>query len=385
MNRLKSPYRHVMAVTASALIGIAGALTLASPASAHHSVVKVTAECDTAAGEWVTTWTVNSYAPEGVHNYRFAKVEAISVVNGTATPFTVDGIAVSEPGIYPHPVSTPVVRKARLSGDATEASLTVKAQWDNEWNEKDDSSASIKFSESCDKVVTPPPAAANPKATVTADCDGDVAVKLENGAEATRDAAFTVTGTDGFTKTATVAAGKDTTISVPARNAAKITVTEAGQKAPVFDAKPAAAKDCVAPGEPTGSIKMTCDALIFQVENPKDGKTVTVTLAPNKGDAQTLVVKPGETRTATFKAVEGLTVTPRADGLDDTSPIAWEKPAKCTSPSPSAPPAGGGAGGPALPKTGAPAGLIAGGAAALLAAGAVLFVVARRRRVRFTA
>ncbi|GAA4579589.1 hypothetical protein GCM10023176_57660 [Micromonospora coerulea] len=232
MNRLKSPYRQFMAVTASALIGIAGALTLASPASAHHSVVKVTAECDTAAGEWVTTWTVNSYAPEGVHNYRFAKAEAISVVNGIATPFTVDGIAVSEPGIYPHPVSTPVVRKARLSGDATEASLTVKAQWDNEWNEKDDSSASIKFSESCDKVVTPPPAAANPKATVTADCDGDVAVKLENGAEATRDAAFTVTGTDGFTKTATVAAGKDTTISVPARNAAKITVTEAGRRRP---------------------------------------------------------------------------------------------------------------------------------------------------------
>ncbi|WP_446218988.1 LPXTG cell wall anchor domain-containing protein [Micromonospora sp. IBHARD004] len=374
-----------MAVTASALIGIAGALTLASPASAHHSEVKVTAQCDTAAGEWVTTWTVNSYAPEGVNNYQFTKAEATSVVNGTATPFTIDGIAVSEGDTYPHSVSEPVVGKARLSGDATEASLTVKARWDNEYNEKDDSSASIKFSESCDKVVTAPPAAANPKATVTADCDGDVAVQLENGAEATKDAAFTVTGTDGFTKTATVAAGKDTTITVPARNAAKITVTEAGQKAPIFDDRPAEAKDCVEPGEPIGSYQSTCDALIFQIENPKDGKTVTVTLTPNKGDAQTLVVKPGETKTATFKAFEGLTVAPRADGLDDASPVAWKKPTKCTSSSPSAPPAGGGAGGPTLPKTGAPAGLIAGGAAALLAAGAVLFVVARRRRVRFTA
>ncbi|MGC5021085.1 LPXTG cell wall anchor domain-containing protein [Micromonospora sp. DT47] len=385
MNRLKSPYRHVMAVTASALIGIAGALTLASPASAHHSEVKVTAECDTAAGEWVTTWTVNSYAPEKVNNFQFTKVEATSVVKGATTPFTIDGIAVSEADTFPHKVSEPVVGKARLSGDATEASLTVRARWDNKYEESSDRGASIKFSESCAKVVTPPPAEANPKATVAADCDGDVVVKLENGAEATKDASFTVTGTDGFTKTATVEAGEDTTITVPARNAERIKVTEAGQEEPLFDDQPAEAKDCVEPGEPTGSIQMTCDALIFQIENPKDGKTVTITLTPNKGEAQTLVVKPGETKTATFKAFEGLTVTPKAEGLDDSSPIAWEKPAECTTASPTAPPAGGGAGGPTLPKTGAPAALIGGGAAALLAAGAVLFVVARRRRVRFTA
>lgn len=381
MNRLN--LRRAMAVTAGALIGLAGVAVMAAPASAHHSEVKVTAECDTAAGEWVTTWTVQTYAPEGVDAYRLVKVEPTSRTGETTAQFTIEGIKVTEDGsnpLYPHAVSSPLVGKARLAGDVTEASLTVHAQWENEYTEESDKSASIKFSESCDKVVTPPPAKANPKATVTSDCTGDVAVKLENGQEATKDAKFTVTGTDGFSETATVEPGKDKTITVPAKNAAKIKVTEAGQEQPLFDDKPAEDKDCVKPGEPSGGYLSTCDELIFQIENPKDGKTVEITFTPNKGDAQTLVVKPGETKTAKFKAFEGLTVTPKAEGLDDSSPIAWKKPAKC------APGAGGGKeDGPTLPLTGAATGGIVAGAIALLAAGAVLFVVARRRKVRFTA
>ncbi|MFE9653494.1 cell wall anchor protein [Micromonospora sp. NPDC006431] len=378
MNRLN--LRRALAVTAGALIGLAGVAAVASPASAHHSEVKVTAQCDTAAGEWVTTWSVTTYAPQGVDNFKLTKAEAASKTGETVAPFTIEGIQATEGASYPYPVSQPVVGTARLAGDVTEASLTVRAQWDNKYQEDSDKSASIKFSESCDKVVTPPPAQANPKATVTADCTGDVAVKLENAAEATKDAAFTVTGTDGFTKTATVAPGKDETITVPAAKAGKIKVTEAGQENPLFDDKPAEAKDCVKPGEPSGSYLSTCDELIFQIENPKDGEIVEVTLTPNKGEAQTLVVQPGETKTAKFKAVAGLTVTPKADGLDDSTPIAWEKPADCA-------PGGGGGGedGPTLPVTGAAAGAMAAGAVALLAVGAVLFVVARRRRVRFTA
>ncbi|MFR9780418.1 LPXTG cell wall anchor domain-containing protein [Micromonospora sp. MS34] len=378
MNRLN--LRRVMAVTAGALLGLAGVAAVAAPASAHHSEVKVTAECDTATGEWVTTWTVRTYAPAGVNNFKLTKVEATSKTGETTSPFTIDGIQVTDGDSYPHQVSQPLVGTARLAGDVTEASLTVRAKWDNGFQENGDKSASIKFSESCDKVVTPPPAKANPKATVTADCTGDVAVKLENGQEATKDAKFTVTGTDGFSETATVEPGKDKTITVPAKNAGKITVTEAGQDQPLFDDKPAEAKDCVQPGEPSGSYQSTCDELIFQVENPEDGKTVEITFTPNKGDAQKLVVQPGETKTVKFKAFEGLTVTPTAEGLDDSEPIAWEKPANCS------PGAGGGKEeGPTLPLTGAATGGIVAGAIALLAAGAVLFVVARRRKVRFTA
>ncbi|MFE9956990.1 LPXTG cell wall anchor domain-containing protein [Micromonospora sp. NPDC005299] len=378
MNRLN--LRRAVAVVAGTLLGLTGVATLAAPASAHHSEIKVTAECDTAAGEWVTTWTVRTYAPEGVDTYRLTKVEGSSRTATAAAPFTLDGIRATTDDSYPYQVAQPVVGTARLGGDVAEASLTVRAQWDNEYQEDSDKSASIKFSESCDKVVTPPPARPNPKATVTSDCTGDVAVKLANGAEATRDADFTVTGTDGFTKAATVGPGKDKTITVPAKNAGKIKVTEAGQQKPLFDDEPAAAKDCVKPGEPTGSYRSTCDELIFQVENPKDGVTVKLTLTPDKGEAQTLVVKPGDTGTAKFTAHEGLKVTPKAEGLDDSSPIVWKKPADCA-------PGGGGGDqdGPALPVTGAAAGVMAAVAGVLLAAGAALFVVTRRRRIRFTA
>ncbi|MFI7216625.1 LPXTG cell wall anchor domain-containing protein [Micromonospora maritima] len=378
MNRLH--LRRALAVAAGALIGLAGVAVAAAPASAHHSEVKVTAECDTAKGEWVTTWTVRTYAPGGVTNYRLTKAEATSNKGEVAAPFTIEGIRTTDGDSYPYQVSEPLVGTARLAGDVTRASLTVRAQWDNTWKENDDKSATIRFSESCDKVVTPPPAKANPTATVTSDCTGDVAVKLENGAEATRDASFTVAGSGDFTKTAEVAPGKSLSIRVPAKNATRITVTEAGQKQPLFDDKPSEAKDCVEPGEPSGSYQSTCDELIFQVENPKDGKTVEITFTPNKGDAKKLVVQPGETKTVAFKAFEGLKVTPAAEGLDDTEPIAWEKPKTCT------PGAGGGQPeGPTLPLTGAATGGIVAGAIALLAAGAILFVVARRRKVRFTA
>lgn len=381
MNRLN--LRRAAALAAGALIGLAGVAVAASPASAHHSEIKVTAECDTAQGEWVTTWTVRTYAPAGVSAYRLVKAEGAAVTGKAVAPLAIAGIATTPDGAdpqYPHKVSDALVGTARLAGTATEASLTVQAQWDNTFKERDAKSASIKFSESCDKVVTPPPAQANPTATVTSDCAGEVTVKLDNAAEATKDAAFTVTGTGGFRKTAEVAPGKSATVTVPAENAGKIKVTEAGQEQPLFDDKPAEAKDCVEPGEPSGSYQSTCDELVFQIENPKDGETVEITFTPNKGEAKKLVVQPGETKTVTFKAFDGLKVTPTADGLDDSEPIAWEKPKDCT-------PGGGGGqtDGPNLPVTGPQAGAIAGGALLLLAAGAVLFVIARRRRVRFTA
>src|SRR5690606_18566322 len=78
------------------------------------------------------------------------------------------------------------------------------------------------------------------------------------------------------------------------------------------------------PAEPTGTVEVTCDELIFTVENPQGGKEITVTLTPNKGEPKTLTVAPGETGSVSFPAEEGLTVTPSGEGLEDAEPIAWE-------------------------------------------------------------
>ncbi|ASW53984.1 cell wall anchor protein [Plantactinospora sp. KBS50] len=375
MIRPKLSLRRPLAVVGAMLAGLTAAVAVATPASAHHSVISVKADCDTATGEWVTEWTVNTVAPAGVSKYRFVQADATSYVGETAAPFTIPGIAVTPKGNFPNPSGTPLVGSARLPGDVTKATLVVRAQWNNRFTEDSPKSKTIGLSGECSKIVTPPPAEALPKASVTADCDGSVAVKLENAAEATAEAKFTVEGTDGFSKKVTVAAGESTTVTVPAASADKVTVTAKGQKEPLYDQKPEAATDCVKPGEPTGAYQSTCDKLTFEVANPQDGTTVEVTFTSNKGDVKKLTVAPGETKTVEFDAVKGLTVTPSAEGMDDAEPVAWEQPADCAT----------GGGGPSLPVTGAAAGGIAAGAALLLAAGAVLFVVARRRRIRFTA
>src|SRR5690606_21888854 len=51
---------RAVAVAASAAMGAAAPLALASPASAHHPIVNGTADCDETTGEWVVTWTVGN-------------------------------------------------------------------------------------------------------------------------------------------------------------------------------------------------------------------------------------------------------------------------------------------------------------------------------------
>jgi hypothetical protein len=378
--RPKLSLRRPLAVIGAAVVGLTAAVAVAAPASAHHSEIRVKADCDTSTGEWVVTWTVTSNAPTNVTHYRFAEVDGKKWVGDSVTKLDVPGIAVTDPNLplennqrYPHAADTPLEAQQRLSGDTTKASLTEKVQWENLYTDDAPRTAAISFSEACAKKDVPPPATAKPAANVTSDCDGNAIVKLQNAKEATAPAKFTITGSASFKQTATVQPDHDATVKVPAANAEHIKITVEGQREPIFDDAPAKAENCVTPSEPAGAVKMTCDELTFEVANPKDGKTVEVTFTPNKGEPQKLTVAPGETKTVSFKATEGLTVTPSGDGLDNPQPIAWEKPADCKSDKPS------------LPVTGPAAGAIAGGAALLLAAGVAMFLVARRRRLRFTA
>lgn len=105
MNRLN--LRRVVAVAAGALLGLAGVATVAAPASAHHSEVKVTAECDTAAGEWITTWTVRAVAPSDVQKFKLIEVNAQSKKGDTTESFTIEGIQATQDDSYPYAVAEP--------------------------------------------------------------------------------------------------------------------------------------------------------------------------------------------------------------------------------------------------------------------------------------
>ncbi|SBT53111.1 hypothetical protein [Micromonospora auratinigra] len=219
---------------------------------------------------------------------------------------------------------------------------------------------------------------AAPEVIAQSDCDGNVELTLVNRT-GNAAAEFTITGSGGFTEKVTVPMRKIETRKLTPAQAQQITVTAPGMKD--FTGgwqKPA---DCQQPevGVPDGSYESTCTEMTFRIVNPEDGATVTSVFTSNKGETKNLTVEPGRTGTVSFKAVKGLTVTVTGD-LDSGGPLAWEQPKGCPSGG-----TGGGAEEPGLPVTGPQAGAIAGGALLLLAAGAVLFVIARRRRVRFTA
>lgn len=135
------------------------------------------------------------------------------------------------------------------------------------------------------------------------------------------------------------------------------------------------------PGEPEPLVEADCDTMTIGLDNPVDGVKITLKFKTSKGERRTLVVKAGEKKSETFSATTGFTVdvtfsgTVQGEDFSSATTVEYEQPEDCD---------GSGNGG-GLPLTGAAAGSIAGGAGALLAVGAGLFLVARRRKVKFTA
>lgn len=377
MNLLKSKLRRTTSLIAGTVLGLAGVVAFAAPASAHHSIVSGTPKCDTATGEWVVTWDIETVSPHQAPNYRFRQFDVTPA--GSTVTNVADQTAIvatdTHPQTFPYTSNQALIGEQRLPGSATSASLTVKAQWNNRVNDRDAHSATVEFDGTCTKD------APKPDAKLANTCEG-VTVTLFNGEDAKVDAVFTVKGDNDFSKTVTVKAGKDgVTVDVPAKDAGNIVVTEKNSDKAVLEGKYEKPSECTPEDNADRTFQATCDSLIFGIDNTEGKGTITATFTPNKGDAQTLTVKGGEKGEVTFKGEKGLEVAISEAG-EDVGSISWdaEKPEDCDAP-PATPP-GDDTG---LPVTGAAAGGIAGGAAALLALGAVLFFVARRRRVKFTA
>ena len=60
MNPLKSPLRNALVATAGALLGAAGAVAVATPASAHESFLVPQSACVTPNGDWTVSWKLTS-------------------------------------------------------------------------------------------------------------------------------------------------------------------------------------------------------------------------------------------------------------------------------------------------------------------------------------
>jgi LPXTG-motif cell wall-anchored protein len=342
--------RRVASVAAAAIIGLVGATILASPAQAHHTVVSGEYVCDAKTGDWVVTWTVDSVAPPDVESYKFVEVR----VRPADAP--VDGIAVTEGDTYPHDAHEPLTGVQRVPGSEPGASLGVRAQWKNHFEEDGLKTGRVKFEGDC--VQNHP----TPSATLASTCD-DLVVTLANAPEATAPSKFTVSVGDAVAEKVELAPGEtrkltlDKTATDVVVSVGRKIVGEGGWENP---------GDC---GVPTLASRSTCDDLTLEVGNPTDGTPVTATFTPSSGKAKAAEVKAGETKTVSFGGTDDLKVTPNING-DEGEAIAWEQPANCA---------------PTLPKTGASIGGAVGIAAGLLALGTAAYVLFRRRRLRFVA
>lgn len=244
-------------------------------------------------------------------------------------------------------------------------------------------------------------------------CDGSVDLQLSNNGQLSKyDVTFRVTAA-GFEKTVKVAAGKGETVHVPA-GAGAITVSAPQMADATFTwARP---DTCV----PTAAAESDCKNVTVTVTNPEGNapakaevtygtETKSTTVAPGKSELVTFTAGSATTATVKYPEITGtqpVTVTVKKGVCEPTTP-ATTKPATTapttgvpsatpsqsvptstsasTSPVETTPVSGDGGGDGQLPLTGSAAAGVAGGAFLLLVAGAVLYLLARRRKVNFTA
>jgi hypothetical protein len=135
----------LIALIAGVALGTAGALALATPASAHHVTVTGTAECITDTGEWQITWTVTN-----------SEDDIPGTVTGVvATPDTpVSDIVVGAT----LPADGTLVGTQVVPGATSSASLTVAIEWTRPYKKiRDRDTGTVPLDGTCAPPPPPPP------------------------------------------------------------------------------------------------------------------------------------------------------------------------------------------------------------------------------------
>jgi hypothetical protein len=361
VNRIRLSVRRLLSVAAAMVLGLIGVLVVASPASAHYTVINGVANCDTTKGQWVVTWTVASKAHYSSTWLKFLFVNAKS---GTGTPpttsptspFDTTSFATNTQKNLPGPFTG---TQAVVNGSAKWAHIEVRTQWSDSYTDpvNKPSKGDVTLSGNCVKDQP------SPTANFQSKCDGSVLVTLRNdGGKAP--ALFTVSGVPGTT---TVAANATPApIAIPA-GTGHIAVSEAsaGNLGAGYDFK---TPESCAPVKL--SSKMDCTTLTVQLDNPEGPAAPYKVVSGSTNLTGTLAV--GESKTfPAFAATTGTTAVVTV-GQQDAVTIPWNSQEACAPTSP-----------PALAQTGSNLTPVVSVGGALLVAGAgmiaLLFLLRRRR------
>lgn len=140
--------------------------------------------------------------------------------------------------------------------------------------------------------------------------------------------------------------------------------------------------DCRLPGL-LSQWGLDCDSVTITILNPT-GKATTATVVPDSGNPVPVEVAGGASATVEFAPTPGLSVDVLVNGesiVDPTDPVLVTSRQVDALDCDDRDDGGGGG----LPATGTSALIVAAGSLALLALGTGLYLIARRRRIRFTA
>ncbi|TYC04752.1 LPXTG cell wall anchor domain-containing protein [Micromonospora sp. WP24] len=176
MIRPKLSLRRPLAVLGAALLGLIGTVAVAAPASAHHTTIKATVDCDQLSGERVITWSVENSE----------RNKAVTLQRVTAEPNTPVNLKTDET----KPLQGAVIGNAgtieavqRVPSDTKTAKLAVHGLWEANGQEADnDGSINLPVDQPCNpapKCVDASKANYShtfdgPKGTATVKLDGDL-------------------------------------------------------------------------------------------------------------------------------------------------------------------------------------------------------------------
>ncbi|HEX2144967.1 MAG TPA: LPXTG cell wall anchor domain-containing protein [Glycomyces sp.] len=357
--------KRVLGLTGSVALGLAGAVTFASGAQAHHPTVTGISEC-TDDGGWQVTWLVEDW---------------MGTQNATGTIKEVMGDHLDEGGdivleaVLPaYDSGEALVGTSTFTADQTdEVILMVYAEWDNGAAGATESRPVGPPTDGCDGT---PPADDEPVFGYggEADCVGVYVWAWNENPDALEE--FTFVGSNGEEVSGTPEIDEDFShYFLLDEDVQELSVE-------IF-----AGEELVDTIEWTDNelcsyvaVEADCEGLIFTLTVPADGETTNFTLWSSLSEEPTEIeLAPGASDSRTFKAegdeelwVDYYIETPK----DATSGGVHWIPCDEESPAPSETPSAQ----PQLPTTGSSLTIMISSAAALILAAGVIFMVMRRRR-----
>ncbi|GAB3223147.1 hypothetical protein GCM10027447_10570 [Glycomyces halotolerans] len=360
--------RRVLGLTGSVVVGLAGAVTFASAAQAHHTTVTSTTTC--AEDTWTVTWTVEDWNWKDYRGYAHIGAGWITDVTSSEPEVELEG-DIEENVALPYPGETPLTATQTFSNDVDRVELTVDAVWSNDETGTGKGSAN-RPTDGCDEPEEAP------EVWAVSDCFGLEVGVLNHYAETVD---FTFSPSNGDAVVYPIEPAKETSYFFPVGESEKsLNVTVSVGDTELSTHEWEGGTNCEG-----SSVHSTCEGLEFELAVPSGSVGLSFTFTPPNGEEVFMVLAPGaEPETVTFDAPEGadsFVVTYVVSDGDEDYPgeQQWTKPEECDEAPPvedTTPIAQ-----EKLNETGSSLTIMLSTAAALVAAAAVLFFIVRRRRV----